>query len=332
MYLPWVEKYRPKEMKDICYQNQIINSLQNSIQNNNLSHVLFYGPAGTGKTSTIMALCNNLFGPKLINSRVYKLNASDDRGIDVIRNKIKMFARKQIMNCNDKEYTKKYPCPNYKIIILDEADSMTNDAQTALRMIMEKYYCKTRFCIICNYINKIINPILSRCSRFRFKRLNDEYIIGKLQYICDEEKIIIENNELQTLSTLSNGDLRKAITLLQSVNMLKDDDNKISIDDIIELSREVPDEIVIKMLKLCSVNKLDNLLTNIKQAYNMGYSVIKILTKIHILIINSDIDDIKKSDICIGISKVDNNICNGSDDYLQLMKIMTYIYKSGVSF
>ncbi|KAI5285715.1 Subunit of heteropentameric Replication factor C (RF-C), partial [Ascosphaera atra] len=126
--------------------------------------MLFYGPPGTGKTSTILALAKSLFGPSLYRSRILELNASDERGIGIVREKVKDFARTQLSHPpNSAEYKAKYPCPPFKIIILDEADSMTQDAQSALRRTMERYSRLTRFCLVCNYVTRIIDPVASRC-------------------------------------------------------------------------------------------------------------------------------------------------------------------------
>ena len=144
--------------------------------------MLFYGPPGTGKTSTVLALAKQLYGPELFKTRVLELNASDERGISIVREKVKDFARMQLSNPHSGpagvEYRKKYPCPPYKIIVLDEADSMTQDAQSALRRTMETYSKITRFCLVCNYVTRIIDPLASRCSKFRFKSL-DEGNAGK---------------------------------------------------------------------------------------------------------------------------------------------------------
>lgn len=181
--------------------------------------MLFYGPPGTGKTSTILALAKELYGPEMFRTRVLELNASDERGISIVREKVKDFARMQLSN-PPLHYKDKYPCPPYKIIILDEADSMTQDAQSALRRTMETYSKITRFCLICNYVTRIIDPLASRCSKFRFKSLDQGNAKKRLEDIAENEGVKLENGAVETLIKCSEGDLRKAITFLQSAARL----------------------------------------------------------------------------------------------------------------
>lgn len=181
--------------------------------------MLFYGPPGTGKTSTILALAKELYGPEMFRTRVLELNASDERGISIVREKVKDFARMQLSN-PPPHYKDRYPCPPYKIIILDEADSMTQDAQSALRRTMETYSKITRFCLICNYVTRIIDPLASRCSKFRFKPLDQGNAKKRLEDIAENENVKLEAGAVDTLIKCGEGDLRKAITFLQSAARL----------------------------------------------------------------------------------------------------------------
>ena len=202
--------------------------------------MLFYGPPGTGKTSTVLALAKELYGPELFKTRVLELNASDERGISIVREKVKDFARMQLSNAPSPAYRERYPCPPYKIIILDEADSMTQDAQSALRRTMETYSKITRFCLICNYVTRIIDPLASRCSKFRFKSLDEGNARNRLEEIARKEGVKMEDGVISTLIRSSEGDLRKAITFLQSAARLvgalqsgkagNDDENLMEVD------------------------------------------------------------------------------------------------------
>ena len=200
----WIEKYRPKDFDNIIGQEKNINILKNLLKNKSLPHLLFHGNSGVGKTSTINAISEYLYGKNKV-FMVMRLDASDDRGINSVQQEIKGFAEK--MTISNK---------GVKLIILDEADSMTFDAQFALRRIIEKYSDNTRFCLICNYENKIIKPIKSRCVDIRFYPIDENIIVDKLKIICDNENVKYTLNGINTIAKLSNGDMRKSINILQS--------------------------------------------------------------------------------------------------------------------
>jgi replication factor C subunit 3/5 len=203
--IPWIEKYRPSNLESIKSQDFVRISLEKLIEKNTIPHLLFFGSPGTGKTSTILASIKELERKGYIVSKL-ELNTSDQRGINTVRKKIKEFAS-----------TRSFFKNGLKIIILDEADSMTNIAQCALRRIIEKYSKNVRFCIICNYINKIIPAIQSRCMKFRFSLLSEKEIEIKIKAIAEQENITISDKGLKTIVELSNGDMRKGINILQSI-------------------------------------------------------------------------------------------------------------------
>ncbi|KAF1829391.1 replication factor C subunit 3 [Decorospora gaudefroyi] len=213
--LPWVEKYRPNSLDDVEGHQDIIATINKFVESNRLPHLLLYGPPGTGKTSTVLALARRIYGNKNMRQMVLELNASDDRGIDVVREQIKTFSStKQIFTAAPKAGDSSIA--TFKLIILDEADAMTSTAQMALRRIMEKYTANTRFCIIANYTHKLSPALLSRCTRFRFSPLKDRDIRNLVDKVIEDEKVNITQDATDSLVTLSKGDMRRALNVLQA--------------------------------------------------------------------------------------------------------------------
>lgn len=309
----WVEKYRPSKLDDVSSQDIVIETLKNVITTKTIPHLLFYGPSGCGKTSTILALANELFGETLNTNRIIELNASDERGINIIRDKIKKYA-KQIMNTNN-------DAPPWKLIILDEADTMTSDSQFALRRIMEQYSKITRFCIICNYHTKIIDPIISRCSVFHFKPINNTQIINKLQYICDKENINYPQELLVRIIELSRGDLRRAINFLQKCSTMKN----VNID---EISGILPEHILERLFKLMKNKDIHNIDKLINKLYHDGYSLVNQILIFHNKILQMDIDSYKKAEILHILGLIDHNLIKGSNEYIQFMRLVYFIMKT----
>ncbi|XP_010428824.1 PREDICTED: replication factor C subunit 5-like [Camelina sativa] len=206
---PWVEKYRPQSLDDVAAHRDIIDTIDRLTNENKLPHLLLYGPPGTGKTSTILAVARKLYGPKY-RSMILELNASDDRGIDVVRQQIQDFASTQSFSLGKS---------SVKLVLLDEADAMTKDAQFALRRVIEKYTKSTRFALIGNHVNKIIPALQSRCTRFRFAPLDPVHVSQRLKHVVDAEGLNVSEDGLAALVRLSNGDMRKALNILQSTHM-----------------------------------------------------------------------------------------------------------------
>ena len=218
----WAEKYRPQTLNDMINQTEIVSRLKMFVQEKNLPHLLFVGPAGVGKTTSILALARDLYGPGYRNFTL-ELNASDERGIDVIREKVKNFAR-----------TAAIASPvSFKILIMDEADSLTSAAQHALRRTMEIYTRTCRFCLIGNYSENIIDPIQSRCSIFRFSPLDEKDMKAYIMNIVKREQIDIIEEGLDAVYQASGGDLRKATNLLQAAAATKDVIDDVSIYEVL---------------------------------------------------------------------------------------------------
>lgn len=295
-FLPWVEKYRPKTIDEIISHAQNIDTIKKLLIGGSLPHLLFHGSSGTGKTSTIMALAKEIYGNN-IRLMVMKLDASDDRGINSVREDIKGFAEKSNM------FQK-----GVRLIILDEVDSMTFDAQFALRRIIEKYSATIRFCLICNYENKIIPAIRSRCANFRFSNIDIKHICFKLKQIAQSEKINFEPNVIETIASLAKGDLRKAINLIQSISMQT---NFITIQLCWETAG-VPSNEETKHI----FNILYNKNINFDQAYhtiykfikNQGFSLSIVLKELIIEIINNESILINSYYIISDLSDLENMV------------------------
>jgi DNA polymerase III delta prime subunit len=247
----WIEKYRPNNFENIIGQKKNIELIKNLIKNKSFPHLLFHGKSGIGKTSTINAIVNEIYG-KDKNFMVMKLDASDDRGINTVREEIKGFAEKMTLFCN-----------GVKLIILDEVDSMTFDAQFALRRIIEKYSDTTRFCLICNYENKIIQPIKSRCVDIRFYPIENDIIISRLKNICDSENIDYDIKGIKTIVSISNGDMRKAINILQSLSSIG---QKVTAENCNDSNGIPSNKVVKKLIKYL----LDN-----KKSFNKVFDYVK---------------------------------------------------------
>lgn len=305
-------------------QTEVVAVLQKCVINNDLPNMLLYGPPGTGKTSTILAAARQLFGD-MYRERILELNASDERGINVVRTKIKNFAKLTAGGVRPDGR----PCPPFRIIILDEADSMTRAAQSALRRTMEKESRCTRFCFICNYVSSIIDPITSRCTKFRFKPLGTEQSVERLQLIAKTENVQIKPEAIQSIVKISAGDMRRAITTLQSCFRLKGSTHEITSTDILEMSGIVPEHYLKDYFEVCQssdYNKLDNFVTNLcYDAYSLG----QLLEQLNDYIIRADfLTDMQKAIIGDRLGECAYRLQDGANEYLQIMDLGCVIMKA----
>lgn len=208
--LPWTEKYRPSTLQEVVAHENVVGTLQRLMDSGNMPHLLLYGPPGTGKTTTVRACAAHLFGQSQMRADVLELNASDDRGIDAVRNLIKEFCSTSSV------FSLKPSSSSFKLVVLDEADHMSHDAQAALRRIVEKFTKNVRFCILCNHVNKIIPALQSRCTRFRFAPVKKKEMLPRLRHVMTSEGVSFSEDGLVAAYVLSKGDLRRCLNTMQA--------------------------------------------------------------------------------------------------------------------
>jgi replication factor C small subunit len=303
----WTEKYRPQKLGDIIGQGNITERLSAFVKSRSLPHCLFAGPAGCGKTTTALAIANELYGNDW-KSNFLELNASDERGIDTIRVKVKDFARTIPMK------------GMFKIIYLDEADALTRDAQHALRRTMEKYSNTARFILACNFSSRIIEPIQSRCAVLRFSKLGEDDMVKYLKKISKNESLTVDDKAYKTLVYISEGDMRKAINMLQTAAILN---KKITEDTIYEItSRADPDAVKKMMLSALggdfkqARSQLMNLL------YDKGISGEDIIKEIHSQIFALNIEDRQKLELIEKVGEYEFRLTEGSNPRIQLEALL----------
>eukprot|EP01133_Synstelium_polycarpum_P017512 gene17512-20892_t len=312
---------RPKTVDEVAHQDEVVKALKKSLETGNLPHLLFYGPPGTGKTSTILAIAMDLYGPAMMKDRVLELNASDERGIDIVRTKIKNFASFSV-NQSLMQNGQQGAC--FKLIILDEADSMTHDAQAALRRTIESTSKTTRFCLLCNYITKIIEPLASRCAKFRFKPLDNSTMMDRLRSISLQERVKVDDAVLNAIHKVSEGDMRKAITYLQSSHRFYG--ASLSEDSIYNISGTVPPKLIDQFLTVCRSNSFDKLQTFVQQLIAQGYPASQVISQMfdHV-VVAGNITNKQKGMITMKIGEIDRRLVDGSEEFIQLFDLGSFI-------
>jgi replication factor C small subunit len=304
----WTEKYRPKTLDEVIGQQQIVEKLKAFVRSKNIPHLLFAGPAGTGKTTCAIAVAKELYGADW-NKNMIELNASDERGIDTIRVKVKDFAR-----------TRPMPGTPFKMIMLDEADALTKDAQHALRRTMENYANTCRFILNCNYSSKIILPIQSRCALFRFKPLNSDDVKKYIEKIVKFEKLKINPKATDAVYDASGGDLRMVTNILQSCASLGKDINEEMVYSVAGVAKPKEMEAILKLALDGRISEAKTKILSTMLNYGLsGLDTIKIINK-HVW--DMDIPDSQKIWLIDRIGEYEFRIVEGADEFLQIESLL----------
>ena len=309
--LIWTEKYRPQTFNELCGQEHVIPRLKGLVESGEMPHLLFAGPAGVGKTTSALIIAKKLYTNSWKNNFL-ELNASDERGIDVIRDKVKDFARTRPIGEHD-----------FKIIMLDEADSLTRDAQQALRRTMETYSKTCRFILSCNYSSKIIDPIQSRCAVFRFKNIGKEELIKYINHIILAEGVTTEPEALNALYEITHGDTRRAVNLLQTVST---NNRTITLESVYEAANYAEPKQLTNILLLCREGKFlqaRNDLTKIM--LEQGLPAVDVLKQLTERMFELKLEENKKLEVIRQIGETEFRIVEGGDEMIQLQSLLASI-------
>ena len=307
----WTERYRPRTLNEMRNQDENVRRLKKFVEIKSMPHCLFAGPSGIGKTTAALCLAHDLFGERYMDLYL-ELNASDARGIDVIRTTVKDFARIATIS----------GAP-FKILTLDEADNMTADAQQALRRTMEKYTNTCRFILCCNYSGKIIEPIQSRCALFRFTPLKPEDMSEYLSFIAGNEQMELTDDGMNAIIEVAEGDMRRAINMMQSAASLAGKIDEKSVFQVVGKAKPEDVKDVLELTKNGDFEKAREKLRDMLLKY--GLSGTDILKQIHSEIFRLDIDEEKKVALADATGEVDFRLIQGADDEVQLSALLAKI-------
>jgi replication factor C small subunit len=312
----WVEKYRPRTLSEVVGQEDTVERLKAYVKTGSVPHLMFAGPPGTGKTTSAIAMARDLFGNDSWAGRFLELNASDERGIGIVRGKIKEFARVGTAEAD-----------GFKIVFLDEADALTHDAQAALRRTMEKYTQTTRFVLSCNYSSKIIDPIQSRCAVFRFRPLTTDQVKKFIRRIATEEKVDVTPDGVEALVFVAKGDLRKTVNTLQVAATLG---GKVDADAIYKTTSTARPEEVKRLLEtalkgdfMAARNQLDDLLIE------YGLSGEDVIRQVHRSVFDLSIPDKAKVQLVDRVGEAEFRLVEGANDRIQIEAMLAHFVLAG---
>ena len=316
---PWVEKYRPLSFDDLVSQNIAVNNLKQFVQKGNMPHLIFTGPAGTGKTSTALIVAKSMLESENYSLNVLELNASDTVRMEYVRSTIKDFVNQKMISGKK----------NLKFILLDEADNIPGQVQQALRRIIEKTSAKVKFILMCNYINKIIDPIISRCAVFRFSNLSKESVIKRLKYIVANENLKIPERRAkefyENLYFISGGDLRRAINTLQ-MSVALELIEEINLDEIFKISGFVTNNVIkglIEIIRKGEIEKAREMIMSIENfdSRNFLRQILQILPDLNLKKEGYD-------NIIAFFGDIDYRISQGSDEIIQIVALLAELIKN----
>jgi replication factor C small subunit len=311
----WTEKYRPSNFDEVVGQAEIVKRVKNLSDSMNIPHLLFAGPAGTGKSSLALVIVKQLFGERWKEDYL-ELNASDERGIDVVRQKVKDFAR-----------TKALQSAPFKVIFLDEADALTREAQQALRRTMENFTNTCRFILSCNYSSKVIDPIQSRCAIFRFRPLEKKEMDKIVKKISENEGLIIEPDALEALYEASEGDCRRVINLLQATASISVKITKELVNTIVSSAKPKDVKVVLEYaLAGDFLNAREKLLDIMLKESISGQDVIKSIQR---EIWNLQIESELKVKLTEKTGEIEFRLVEGADEFIQLEALLASFVLAG---